>query len=102
MIHAEDNKIINPSEFASIVEPGMVLEISIVLRQNATFEEHEEKCPRCGHVNLNMKALDGWIERKVTLYFYPCHLFTSCIVAVIVLDSFKLPKVVKRESEEAV
>ena len=77
----------------------MVLEISIVLRQNAAYEE---KCPRCGHVNLNTQALDVWIEWKVRLCFYPCHLFTSCIVAVIVLGSFKLPKVVKRESEEAV
>jgi hypothetical protein len=48
MISAEDNQVISPwaSVFASRVEPGMVVNMSIVLRQETTFQE---KCPRCDH-----------------------------------------------------
>ena len=57
--------MIGPSEFASTVEPGMVLEMSIVLRQKIPFQDNKETCPRCGHFNLNVTANSGWIEWKV-------------------------------------
>jgi hypothetical protein len=59
MICADDSQIINPSEFASKVEPGMVLEMSIVLRQTNAHSYNEKKCPRCGHVNSNVTAYRG-------------------------------------------
>jgi hypothetical protein len=37
VIRADDNQIIDPSELASTVEPGMVLEISIFLRRSTAF-----------------------------------------------------------------
>jgi len=65
MIRAENCQIISPSEFASSVESGMVLEMSIVLRKRATLEDNEEMCPRCNHVNLNVTSNSGWIEWQV-------------------------------------
>jgi hypothetical protein len=65
MIRAEDCQIISPGEFASSVESGMVLEMSIVLRKRATFEDNEEMCPRCDYVNLNVTSNSGWIEWQV-------------------------------------
>lgn len=67
MIRAEDSQVINRSEFASTVESGMVLEMSIVVQQDIAFEDNK-KCPRCGHVSLNL-AGNGWIEWKVSPNF---------------------------------
>jgi hypothetical protein len=67
MIRAEDSRFINPAEFASKVVSEMVLETSIVLRAQTSFEDNEEKCPRCGHINRNVAAHCGWIEWKVLL-----------------------------------
>jgi len=61
LICAEDSQTIGPSEFASSVESGMVLEMSIVLRETG-FKDSKEKCPRCGHINLVNTANYGWIE----------------------------------------
>lgn len=62
MIHSEDSRTIGHSEFASSVESGMVIEMSIVLRKRTSFEEKEEKCPRCGYINFNIPGYSGWIE----------------------------------------
>lgn len=65
--------IIGPSEFASTVEPEMVFEISIILRQKLpSFLENRKTCPRCRHINLKDIADNSWIEWKVPGYFYPC------------------------------
>jgi hypothetical protein len=69
VMRAQDSRIIVPSKLASTVEPGMVLEISIFLRQNATAQNDKMKCPRCRYINLN--ACD-WIRWKVPLSFYTC------------------------------
>ncbi|KIM80413.1 hypothetical protein PILCRDRAFT_9594 [Piloderma croceum F 1598] len=69
MIHAEDSQFINPAEFASEVVSGMLLETSIVLRPQTSFEDNE-KCPRCGHINRNVAAYCGWIEWKVSRFNY--------------------------------
>lgn len=64
LIRAADSQPINPSECASQVEAGMVLEMSIILRDYAAFafEDNKPKCPRCGHVNLGVPTRNGWIE----------------------------------------
>ena len=59
---AEDNQIIHPLEFADKVVPGMVFEMSIILRQDRVFEDIEAKCPRCYHNNVNASADRGWID----------------------------------------
>jgi hypothetical protein len=66
VIRAEDGQVVQPSEFASTVVPGMVLEIGIILRQNESFQYGKQKCPRCKNNNLN-PVNNGWIEWKVFL-----------------------------------
>jgi hypothetical protein len=58
-----------PAEFASTVEPGMALEMSIVLRQKDSFQDNGKTCPRCGHISVSVKPYNGWIEWQVSLEF---------------------------------
>lgn len=71
VMRPEDNRVISRSEFTVAVEPGMVLEMSIILWKKSAFQTNKEKCPRpgCGHLNLNVTATHGWIEWKVPLCF---------------------------------
>jgi hypothetical protein len=94
MIHAEDSQFINPAEFANKVVSGMVLETSIVLRPQTSFEDNEEKCPRCGHINRNVTAHCGWIEWKVPLDSITLHQLTSLIAVANVLGNFKSRKLI--------
>ena len=70
MITAEGHTKIGPTEFAREVNPGMILEMSIVLRQRTTY--NRETCPRCHHINLSLATHNGWIEWQVILRFYTC------------------------------
>lgn len=72
IIRAEGSRVIGPSAFARTVEPGMVLEISIILRQATAFQKD---CPRCGRVNSTVTANGGWIEWQVSLN--PIHAHNS-------------------------
>ena len=63
VIRPEDGQIISRSDLATAVEPGMVLEISIILRQNKTYQDNAKKCPRCNYINYN--ATGDWILWKV-------------------------------------
>ena len=69
VIRAQDSQIIDPSELATTVEPGMVLEISIFLRQNMALQDDKTKCLRCGHINPDAH---DWIHWKVPLNYRPC------------------------------
>ena len=63
LIRPEDNRIISPSNFVSAAQPGMVFEMSIVLRQIlAMLGDYKTTCPRCHHVNKAGDSLNGWIE----------------------------------------
>ena len=62
VIRAEDSQIIGPSELASMVQPGMKLKISIVMRQRVA---DQRICPRCRYINLQVTA-SGWIEWQVS------------------------------------
>ena len=62
MVHPGNGQIIERSNLASMVEPGMVLEMSINLRQKEEVQIGEEKCPRCGYINTNGTITSGWIE----------------------------------------
>jgi len=67
VIRPDDGHIIDASEFASTVQPGMVLEISITLWQGEAICNHKKKCPRCYHINQHTAIARGWIEWKVFL-----------------------------------
>lgn len=63
LIRPEDNQTISPSDFASAAQPGMVFEMSIVLRQTlAMFGSYKKQCPRCYHVNHAGSSVNEWIE----------------------------------------
>jgi hypothetical protein len=64
VLRASDGLTLDPSKFASQVEPGMVLEMSIVLWQGRV--DQPEKCPRCGYINLDGAVKNGWIEWPVS------------------------------------
>ena len=59
LIATDGYKRIGPIEFAQEVNPGVVLEMSIVLRHETAY--NRETCPRCHHINLSLAVHDGWI-----------------------------------------
>jgi hypothetical protein len=70
VIRADDSQTISPSKFARSVEPGMVLELSIILWQDEGLQDNKDKCPRCHHINRSTTINRGWIEWKVILFSY--------------------------------
>jgi len=58
VIREEDGRIINPSELAHMVEPGMVLEISLFLRPSPAFQI-DKMCLRCKTTSTKSNV-DGW------------------------------------------
>jgi hypothetical protein len=66
VIRPDDGRIISRSEFAGTVLPGMVLELSIIVRRDETFKDNKDKCPRCSHINQHATITNGWIEWKVS------------------------------------
>jgi hypothetical protein len=69
VVHSAESEKISRSKFASVVEVGMVLEMSIILRQDAAFQDNKETCPRCRHINRNIinTASNSWIKWQVPL-----------------------------------
>lgn len=63
----DDSQTINPEDFARTVEPGMVLEMSIILRQRTAYQQI---CPRCKHTNRSMNK--GWIKWQVPANYSIC------------------------------
>ena len=63
VIRSGDSQMISRSEFANMVESGMKLEMSIVLRQKTA---NQERCPRCSHLNSHVAASRSWIEWQVS------------------------------------
>jgi hypothetical protein len=59
-----DNKFIERSEFPNSVESGMMVEMSIVLKEEA-FADHKGECPRCCHINVSVAANSDWINWEV-------------------------------------
>jgi hypothetical protein len=64
VIRAGSGEIIDPSDFPKTIMPGMMLEMSIVVRKEASFQDNKKKCPRCRHINMTVPD-DGWMEWKV-------------------------------------
>ena len=64
-----DSQIIRHSEFS--VQPGMTLEIAIVMQQETAHQN--ERCPRCDYLNLNATVHHGWIDWQASF-----NLYTNC------------------------
>jgi hypothetical protein len=79
VLRTEDHQIISPSELASTVQPGMKLEITIVLRPDTAFQDTKDKCPRCRHINLNVTPDRGWIQWKVLTNSHTFRWLTSLL-----------------------
>jgi hypothetical protein len=94
VLRATDSQNIDPSQFAAMIRPGMVLEMSIVLRQKIAFQSNTTVCPRCDHVNLNVAVNNSWIAWLVLFLFHLALVayLTSLIVASAVLGCSKLQK----------
>jgi hypothetical protein len=67
IIRTRDNKFIERSEFPNSVEPGMMVEMSIILLEEkpVLYPKGKSKCPRCSHINVFVTANSGWIDWEV-------------------------------------
>jgi len=65
LIHEKNNQLVAKSALASMVKPGMKLEISIVMRWRMA---DLKKCPRCGYINSQVAGENGWILWSVNPY----------------------------------
>ena len=83
-MRAEDGQIISPSELASTVQPGMQLEMSIVMRRGM---DDQKKCPRCHQINSQAPVNSGWIEWRVSKHHRKLISYIV-ITAATVRDSF--------------
>ncbi|KAF7969335.1 hypothetical protein HWV62_27727 [Athelia sp. TMB] len=64
ILKSEDGQAINRSELSTIVQPGMTVEMSIVLRQQMKEMASDEQCicPRCGHMNSDASIASDWVN----------------------------------------
>ncbi|KZP15434.1 hypothetical protein FIBSPDRAFT_867187 [Athelia psychrophila] len=60
ILNSEDDQVINPEEFAIVLQPGMAVGMSIVYHEQAEERQGSEgySCPRCQHVN---SRCTGWV-----------------------------------------
>ena len=62
-----DGQVVDRSDFASTLEPGIVVEMSIILHRDEPMEDSKGRCPRCKYINRSAStAGGGWIEWKVS------------------------------------
>ncbi|KAF7982771.1 hypothetical protein HWV62_26680 [Athelia sp. TMB] len=64
ILKSEDGQAIDRSELSTIVQPGMTVEMSIVLRQQMKEMASDEQCicPRCGHMNSDASIASDWVN----------------------------------------
>ena len=65
VLQSRDTRIMQPVEFASRVQPGMELEMSIMLRQHNNLRDTRKECPRCHFINIGVTYVDAWVEWQV-------------------------------------
>lgn len=60
IMNSEDDQVINSEEFATVLQPGMAVDMSIVFREQAEERQNNEGhiCPRCNHGN---SKYTGWV-----------------------------------------
>lgn len=64
ILKQDDDRVITPSELSTAIHPGMIVEMSIVLRQQTPkdYIGVETKCPRCNHNNRKFITDNGWMS----------------------------------------
>lgn len=65
LIRSDDYQIVDYHNLADAVQPGMTLEMSIILREGHNL--NPKICPRCGHMNA-MLVTKTWVEWQVFSY----------------------------------
>ncbi|KZP15218.1 hypothetical protein FIBSPDRAFT_1048296 [Athelia psychrophila] len=60
ILNSKDDQVINPEEFAIVLQPGMAVGMSIALHEQAEEGQGSEgySCPRCKHINARCT---GWV-----------------------------------------
>ncbi|KZP09489.1 hypothetical protein FIBSPDRAFT_900503 [Athelia psychrophila] len=65
ILSSEDDKIINPLDFSTVLQPGMTVEMSVVLHEReeeSLYGSKEHKCPQCGHLNSEAVTPNRWVS----------------------------------------
>ncbi|KAF7977373.1 hypothetical protein HWV62_3975 [Athelia sp. TMB] len=64
ILKPDDDQIIDPSQIGTVLQPGVTVEMGIVLREQAGDMEAggEYKCPRCRHMNIRIITNSGWVN----------------------------------------
>ncbi|KZP13559.1 hypothetical protein FIBSPDRAFT_131739 [Athelia psychrophila] len=64
ILSSDDEEFINPTDISTVLQPGMTLEMSIVLREPAAerYGGEEHRCPRCNHINSKVITVSRWVS----------------------------------------
>lgn len=64
ILSSDDEEYINPTEISTALQPGMTVEMCIVLREPATkrYGREKHRCPRCNHINSKVITVSGWVS----------------------------------------
>lgn len=69
VICSKDGQIIDRSAFPKAANSGIILELSILIRQKTPFQDNMQKCPRCGYFNSSATIYNDWIEWQVPFIY---------------------------------
>lgn len=64
ILRSDNEKYIDRKEFPTVLQPGMTVELCIVLREPVA-DRHgskEHRCPRCDHLNSKVITVSGWVS----------------------------------------
>lgn len=63
ILSSGDEEFIDPKEFSTVLQPGMMVEMCIVIRQPVAdrYGSEEHKCYRCNHINIKVITSSGWV-----------------------------------------
>jgi hypothetical protein len=63
ILQAQDSRTLTPAEFEQNVQPGMSIEMSIVLRRQITSQDSHMQCPRCQLISsITTDDFGDWVE----------------------------------------
>ncbi|KZP32558.1 hypothetical protein FIBSPDRAFT_1036711 [Athelia psychrophila] len=64
ILTSDDEESIDPKDFSTVLQPGITVEMCIVLREPVTDRHGSEqhRCPRCNHVNTKVITVSGWVN----------------------------------------
>ncbi|KZP05385.1 hypothetical protein FIBSPDRAFT_355117 [Athelia psychrophila] len=55
--------VINRLHFSTVLQPGMTVEMSVVLHERAErYGSEEHRCPRCNRINSKVITSSGWVS----------------------------------------